>query len=87
MPPTPAADPQYDLLIRQARVIDPAQEFDQIADIAVHAGKIAGIGDYQAATANQIIDAAGSIVSPGWIDLHAHVFAGGSKSGLNADQE
>lgn len=85
MPPTAA--PQYDLLIRQARAIDPAQELDEVADIAVHDGNIVGIGDYQSATANQEIDASGCIASPGWIDLHAHVFASGSKSGLNADQE
>ncbi|MCB0129056.1 MAG: hypothetical protein KDE58_42610, partial [Caldilineaceae bacterium] len=76
MPPTPAADPQYDLLIRQARVIDPAQEFDQVADIAVHAGKILGIGDYATAAAKKTINATDCVVSPGWIDLHAHVFAG-----------
>jgi len=87
MSPAPAADPQYDLLIRQARVINPAQEFDQVADIAVQDGKIVGLGDYQAATAKQTINANGCIASPGWIDLHAHVFAGGSKSGLVADQD
>lgn len=87
MSPILATDSQYDLLFRQARVIDPAQGFDQVADVVVYNGKIAGIGDYQAATAQQTIDATGCVVSPGWIDLHAHVFVGGSKNGLSPDQE
>lgn len=82
-----STDRPYDLLIRQARVIDPAQEFDKVADIAVHDAKIVGIGNYAAATAKQTIDAAGCVASPGWLDLHAHVFTGGSKSGLSPDEE
>jgi dihydroorotase len=81
------ATPPPDLIIRGARVIDPAQEVDRIADIAVRAGKISGIGDYAAVEGATIIDAAGSIASPGWIDLHAHVFSGGSESGVYADED
>ena len=77
----------YDLLIRQARVLDPAQELDRVTDIAINDGKIAGIGDYSTAVAENVIDAAGSVASPGWIDLHAHVFTGGSKNALHPDQE
>ena len=76
-----------DLIIRRARVIDPAQEIDRIADIAVRKGKIAGIGDYPAAEGAEIVDASGCIASPGWIDLHAHVFTGGSESGVHPDED
>lgn len=76
-----------DLIIRRARVIDPAQEVDRIADIAVRAGKIAGIGDYPDVAGATSIDAAGCIASPGWIDLHAHVFSGGSESGVHPDED
>lgn len=76
-----------DLIIRQARVIDPAQELDRIADIAVRDGKIAGIGDYAAVADAEIIDAAGCVASPGWIDLHAHVFPGVSASGIHPDED
>ena len=86
MPQSITNQTTYDLLIRQARVLDPAQALDQIADIAVKDGKIAGIGDYANVTAHTTIDAAGCIASPGWIDLHAHVFSGGSKNGLDTDQ-
>ena len=78
---------QHDLLIRGARVIDPAQNIDRIADVAVSAGKIDGIGDYSQAEAARVIDASGSVVSPGWIDMHVHVFAGASASGVHADRE
>jgi len=78
----------FDLIVRGARVIDPAQSIDAVRDIAVKDGKIAGIGDYAASTAGQVIDAAGQIASPGWIDLHAHVFSIGIKSGgVDADRQ
>ncbi len=87
MPAPPTANKDFDLLIRGARVIDPAQHMDAICDIAVQDGRIAGVGDFSAATAAQVIDASGSIASPGWIDLHAHVFYGGSASGIDADAD
>ncbi|RIK36527.1 MAG: amidohydrolase/deacetylase family metallohydrolase [Chloroflexi bacterium] len=76
-----------DLIIRRARVIDPAQEIDRIADIAVREGKIAGIGDYSTAESVESVDASGCVASPGWIDLHAHVFTGGSASGIHPDED
>lgn len=86
--PTEQNDPSaYSLIIRGARVIDPTQEIDRVADIAVRDGRIAGIGDYSAATAAESIDAHGAIASPGWIDLHAHVYSDGSVIGLDADSE
>ena len=77
----------FDLIIRGARVIDPAQNLDGVTDIAVRSGVIAGIGDFSAATCTESINAAGAIASPGWIDLHAHVFSDGSVSGLDTDSE
>jgi dihydroorotase len=85
MPESPTNSAHFDLIIRRARVIDPAQNRDTVADIVVRDGAIAGIGDYSTATATESIDGAGSIASPGWIDLHAHVFYGGSASGIDAD--
>ncbi|MBI3960427.1 MAG: amidohydrolase/deacetylase family metallohydrolase [Chloroflexi bacterium] len=77
----------FDLLIRGGRVIDPAQAIDRRADVAVRDGKIAGIGDFSAGSAAEVIDATGAIVSPGWIDLHAHVFAGGLVSSIHPDRD
>jgi dihydroorotase len=76
-----------DLIIRRARVIDPAQEIDRIADILVRAGKIAGIGDFPDTGGAESVDASGCVASPGWIDLHAHVFTGGSESGVHPDED
>lgn len=78
----------YSLIVRGSRVIDPAQSIDSLQDIAVKDGKIAGVGDYAAATADEVIDASGMVASPGWIDLHAHVFGGAVASGgVDADRE
>lgn len=87
MPATPINDTHFELLIRGGRVIDPAQNTDRVADVAVRGGRVAAIGDYATASANEIVDAAGAIVSPGWIDLHAHVYSDGSVAGLDADTE
>jgi dihydroorotase len=79
---------QYDLIIRGARVIDPAQSIDAVHDIAVKDGTIAGIGDYAADTATTVLDGNGMVASPGWIDLHVHVFEGAVKSGgVDADRD
>ena len=63
------------LLIRGGRVIDPAQDIDRIADLRIVDGKIAGIGPGEtgAGRADETIDAAGMIVTPGLIDMHVHL--------------
>lgn len=78
---------QHDLIVRGARVIDPAQNLDRVTDIAVANGQIVGVGDYTADSAGRVIDADGCIASPGWIDLHAHVFDGASASGVHPDRD
>ncbi|MDB6028689.1 MAG: Dihydroorotase, partial [Verrucomicrobiales bacterium] len=64
------------LLLSGGHVIDPANRFDGIADVLVINGKIAAIGaDAKKNAPAQIetFDAKGLIVSPGLIDLHAHL--------------
>jgi len=63
------------LLIRGGRVIDPAQDIDRIADLRIVDGRIAGIGPGEtgAGRADETIDAAGMIVTPGLIDMHVHL--------------
>jgi dihydroorotase len=48
-----------DLVICNAHVIDPAQDIDRVADIAVAGDRIAGIGDYSSASGARVIDASG----------------------------
>jgi dihydroorotase len=79
---------EYGLIIRGARVIDPAQAIDSVRDIAIKDGKIAGIGDYATAEADQVINADGMVAGPGWIDLHVHAYDGAVMSGgVHADRE
>jgi dihydroorotase len=63
----------YDLVVRNGRVIDPAQKLDRIADVAISGGKIAAIRPHiPANAAADSIDAEGKLVVPGLIDVHLH---------------
>lgn len=61
------------ILIRGGRIIDPAQEIDEIGNVAVADGRITAIGKNAPNSADTIIDAAGLIVAPGLIDMHVHL--------------
>ncbi len=61
----------YDLLIKNARVVDGSGEPSFHADVAVHQGRIVGVGKTSAA-AKRTIDAGGRVVAPGFIDHHTH---------------
>ena len=66
-----AAD--YDVLIRNARVVDGSGNAWFRAGVAVKDGRIAAIGPLAGATAARVIDAHERIVAPGFIDVHTHV--------------
>jgi N-acyl-D-amino-acid deacylase len=67
---------QYDILIRNGKIIDGAGNSWFYGDVAVKDGKIAAIGKSLPGTAGKTIDATGLIVAPGFIDVHAHVESG-----------
>lgn len=78
------SQPRYDMLLKQGHVIDPANRIDGVMDIAVAGGKIARVAaNIPAGEARKVIDAQGLYVTPGLIDLHAHVF--GYSGSLNPD--
>jgi N-acyl-D-amino-acid deacylase len=62
----------FDLLIKNADVIDGTGSPRNRADVAISGDRIAAVGDLQAATAASVIDAAGLVVAPGFIDVHNH---------------
>lgn len=68
--PGRASEP-FDLVIRNGRVIDPESGLDAIRDVAVRDGRIVALSE-QPLRGRKIIDATGLVVSPGFIDLHAH---------------
>ena len=62
------------IAIQGGRVIDPAQQFDAVADLFIAEGRIAGLGQPPAGfKAERVIDARGHIVCPGLIDLCARL--------------
>jgi dihydroorotase len=61
------------LLIRNGRVIDPATQFDGIADVLVEDGRIAGVARDIDAVGVEAFDASGMVVAPGFIDMHVHL--------------
>ena len=62
------------LLLSGGRVVDPANNFDAIADVLILDGKISAVGKNLSAPAGvETFDAKGKIVSPGLIDLHVHL--------------
>ena len=63
---------EYDILIRNGRVIDGTGNPWFAADIAIVGDRIVRIGRLGDATARRVVDAAGMYVSPGFIDLHSH---------------
>jgi len=74
----------YDLLVQHGRVIDPSQNLDDTLDVAIAQGKIAAIGkNLQPESAKQVLDASGSLVTPGLIDIHIH--AAEHDESINAD--
>ncbi|AXY78033.1 amidohydrolase/deacetylase family metallohydrolase [Paraflavitalea soli] len=67
----------YAIVIKGGHVIDPANHVDGLFDVAIHDGKIVRVArDIDTRQAVQVVHARGLYVTPGLIDLHAHVFAG-----------
>jgi dihydroorotase len=77
----------YELIVRGGRVLDPSQDVDGVMDLAFSGGKVAALGsNLEAGPKSMVRDARGLIVTPGLIDLHTHVYWGGTSLGIDADE-
>ncbi len=73
----PLSGQQYDLLIKDGRVIDPRNNVNEVIDIAISSGLIEKIApEIAAEEAKLVVDATHLLVTPGLIDIHTHVFVG-----------
>ena len=78
---------KFDLVIKGGDVLDPSQSLRGKRDIGIRFGLIEAVeADIPAARALRVLDAGGKLVTPGLIDLHAHVFPYGSAIGIPADE-
>jgi len=77
---------KYDLVLKGGHVVDPAQAIDEPMDIAFAAGKVAAIDKVIAVPAGvETREVSGHYVTPGLIDMHTHVYWGGTSLGIDAE--
>ncbi len=68
---------KYSIVIKDGHVIDPKNNINSLMDVAIQDGKIALVAkNIDAKEGKQVVDAKGSYVVPGLIDIHGHVFFG-----------
>ncbi|MEX2232137.1 MAG: amidohydrolase/deacetylase family metallohydrolase [Cyclobacteriaceae bacterium] len=73
---------EIDLLLKNGHVIDPRNNINSRMDVGITGGRIFQVAsDIPESKAKKVIDATGLFVSPGFIDIHTHVFVG-SKTGF-----
>ena len=78
---------KFDLLLRNANVLDPSQGLAGQRDIGMRYGLIEQIApSIPAERAHRVMDAGGKLVTPGLIDLHCHTYPFGSAIGIPADE-
>jgi dihydroorotase len=76
----------YDLLIKNGHVFDPGQSLDGVMDIAITDGKIAAVAPnlpVEEAKQHIVVRGDGRYITPGLIDMHAHVAFGLQTQGVN----
>ena len=77
----------FDLVLRGGRVVDPSQKLDAVIDVAFAGGKVAAVGSaLKTDPGTEVRDVSGTIVTPGLIDLHTHVYWGGTSLGIDAEE-
>lgn len=75
----------FDLVVR-GRVLDPSQGLSGVMDVGIRGGRIAALAPSLAALpTREILDVGDSYVTPGFVDIHAHIFAGVTSWGIRPD--
>lgn len=73
-----AADPVYDLLLKNGHVVDAKNRISEVLDVAIADGKIAAVAkSIPSSQAHRTVDASSFYVVPGLVDIHTHLFASG----------
>ena len=76
----------FDLILKNGHVIDTSQQLDGPADVAFRGGEVAALGDDLAGgPGTEIRDVSGKIVCAGLIDMHTHMYWGGTSLGIDAE--
>ncbi|MFL5760144.1 MAG: amidohydrolase/deacetylase family metallohydrolase [Thermomicrobiales bacterium] len=77
---------RYDTLIKGGRVIDPDSDLVGDLDVAISNGKIATVeANVPPDSAKTVVDASGTFVTPGLVDLHTHIYWGATYWGIEPD--
>lgn len=63
----------FDVLLKNAHVVDPLNGIDSVNDVAISDGKIVGVGRNLDGSAKEVIDLTGLVLQPGIIDSHVHL--------------
>lgn len=78
--------PTFDVVLKGGRVLDPAQGIDAPLDVGTKQGRIAALeADLPTDDAWLVLDVAEQFVTPGLIDLHMHIYWGGTDLGVLPD--
>jgi len=78
--------PRFDLLLKGGRVVDPSQDLSAARDVGILGHTIAKVAaGIPEAEARHVLDVSGSIVTPGLIDVHVHVYDGVAPLGIPPD--
>jgi len=81
-----AQNPEFDLLVKNGHVVDPKNGVNAVMDVAVAGGKVALVAaNVPPGRARTVVDATGFYVTPGLIDIHAHVFWGADRTSQYSD--
>jgi dihydroorotase len=80
-----AFEHRYDLLLRGGHVIDARNGVSAVRDVALAEGKVAAVAEkIDPAEAARVVDVSGLFVTPGLVDIHAHVYTGTGERGSYA---